>query len=324
MATPNLYLSPEAQIALTKFSTEFSEAFALGEFSNWARQFGLVDSNKYRTMFPIPVSSAGYELRQGDDRMRDLFEKSINFTPVEWEDGVKAKRSVIEAPDFIGWIGEPGRIATEGNRNPNVLIASMLESNSGAGPVLQFDGLSLFNDAHPCNVFNSGVGVFDNNRSAVAFDAAMVAGVFNYFRSIKGPNGKFAGRRPTHILVPGSMEQTAAAFFSSESMYNAILVGAGNTNLQTNNLYGGSKPKFKIEVVVADELTTAGVCYFIDANGPKPWVIQDGGAPEEIVYDMNSELYKANGFLGLKFILTQGVGAALAQSICRMHIGGSE
>jgi hypothetical protein len=319
MATPNLYLSPEAQLALTKFSTEFSESFALGAVNDWARRFGLVDSNKYRTTFPIPVSSAGYELRAGDDRMRDLFQKSITFVPAEWEDGIKARRSVIEAPDFIGWVGEPGRIALEGARNPNILIAALLEFNSGVGPVLQLDGLSLFNDAHPCNVFNSGVGTFDNNRSAAAFDAAMVEGVFNYFRSIKGPNGKFAGRKPTHVLVPGSMEQTANKFFESEQMYNAILAGASNTNLQGNNIYYK-----KLEVVVADELSTAGVCYFIDANGPKPWVIQDGGAPEEIVYDMNSELYKAQGMLGLKFILTQGVGASIAQSICRMHIGGSE
>ena len=126
MATPNSYLSVDAQLALTKFSQEFSEAFALGEFSNWARQFGLVDSNKYRTTFPIPVSSAGYELRAGDDRMRDLFEKSITFAPVEWTDGVVAKASVVEAPDFIGWLGEPARIAVEGLRNPNVLIASIV------------------------------------------------------------------------------------------------------------------------------------------------------------------------------------------------------
>ena len=319
MAQPFQYISVDAQLALTKFSQEFSEAFALGEFTNWARDFGLVDSNKYRTTFPIPVSAAGYDLRAGDDRMRDLFEKSISFNPVEWIDGVIARASVVEAPDFIGWLGEPARIAVEGLRNTNVITATMLESNAGAGPVLQFDGLSLFNDAHPCNIFASGVGTFDNNRSSAAFDAVMLTNVLNYFRSIKGPNGKFAGRRPTDVIVPGSMAQTAAAFFQNDLMYNAILAGSTNTNLAGNNIYKGA-----VNVIIADELSSAGVCYFIDRNGPKPWVIQDGGAPEEIIYDKQSELYKSQGKIGVKYVLTQGVGAAVAQSICRMHIGGAE
>lgn len=319
MAILNNYISVDAQTALTKFSTDFSETFALGEIVDWARTFGLVDSNKYRTTFPIPVSAAGYELRAGDDKMRDLFEKSISFVPVEWQDGVVARRSVVEAPDFIGWLGEPARIALEARRNPNLLIATMLESSSGAGPVLQFDGLSLFNDAHPNNIFNTGAGTFDNNRSAPLFDTSMVSGIYDYFASLKGPNGRFAGRAPTDLLVPASLYQTARKFFESEQMYNAVLASGSNTNQVSNNLYLRA-----INVVQCNELQSVGVCYFIDRNGPKPWVIQDGGEPEEIQYDLTSELYKAQGKIGVKYILTQGVGAAVAQSIVRMHIGGSE
>src|SRR5690606_8043738 len=96
--------------------------------------------------------------------------------------------------------------------------------------------------------------------------------------------------RYTDMLVHPSKEQEAKEFLESDLMRAAFLEGGvgtqKNTQLTTNNRYKGL-----INVVVADELAqVSGVdedkVYFIDRNsGAKPWIVQDGGTPEEQMFD---------------------------------------
>ncbi len=61
--------------------------------------------------------------------------------------------------------------------------------------------------------------------------------------------------------------------------------------------------------------------YFINANhGAKPWVLQDGGAPEEISYDKTSDFYKDSGRLGKKFVLLMDLIACLPHAITRVDL----
>src|SRR6188474_1783370 len=98
MATPYNLISADAQAALREFSTEFDSAFTLAPVDSWARTFGVVYNTKWKATFPIPISAAGFHVREGDDKLRDLFEKSFSLTPYEWQDGIRARTSVIEAP----------------------------------------------------------------------------------------------------------------------------------------------------------------------------------------------------------------------------------
>ena len=41
-----------------------------------------------------------------------------------------ALKDIIEAPDFIGWAKEPAAIALESRRQPNELVATLLEANA--------------------------------------------------------------------------------------------------------------------------------------------------------------------------------------------------
>jgi hypothetical protein len=136
-----------------------------------------------------------------------------------------------------------------------------------------------------------------------------------YFRSIKGPNGKPMGRRLTDLVVPAALEEAAKDFLESDLMYNATLAGTDNTQLTSNNRYKGA-----VNLIVADELTDDDEVYGIDRNGPAFAVIQDGGSPEEISFDKNSDMYKRQGMLGVSYRLMLAVGAALPHSICRATV----
>lgn len=317
MSTTLQYVSKDAVAALREFSTEFDQALALGEVQVWSKGLGrcvLVHTSKaIRTTYPIPVSAAGYVERAGDDKMRQLFEKSLDMTAREWVDGVKEKARVIEAPDFIGWASEPSRIAQEEQRMPNTLLAALLEAN----PVLDFykgtahSAKTLFHDTHPCNIFE-GSDVIDNDHGTLTGWAAVIKDFMIHFRSVKGPNGKPMGRRLTDLIVPAALETSAKEFLQSDLMYNAQLLAAGNTHAVSNNIYKGV-----VNLIVADELTDDDQVYGIDRNGPAFAILQDGGSPEEVVYDKTSDMYKDQGMVGVKYVKELAAGAALPHSIVR-------
>ena len=312
----NLYLqvTRDAQIALNEFSSAFAEALALADPVGWARQFGLVNSSRaIRTTYPIPVSAAGYRERKGDDKMRSLYEKSLSMSPIEWHDGVQALARVIEAPDFIGWAGEPGRIAREAARLPNTIVSAMLAAN----PTLEFDGKALFASDHPINVFDVAGASFDNDSTTAAINSAFFSDIKTRFRKRVGANGKRLGLQVTHLLVPPDLEQAARDALENDMIVTAVRNQADSDNVggaATNNRHKGT-----VEIVVGDELEDTDVFYALDGSaGVFPWIVQDGGAPEQIAYDKASDFYKDTGKLGLKYVLTMATAAALPHAIERI------
>jgi hypothetical protein len=238
MATPFNLVSRDAQQALTEFSQEFDAALAVADAEPWSRRFGLYNSSRsIRTTYPIPVSAAGYVERKGDDKLRSLFERSLSMSPKEWVDGVAEKAIVVEAPDFIGWAGEPARIAKEGARHPNRLVAEMLAAN----PLLAFyadeklgvaSTIRLFASNHPVNIFDSSFLTFDNDHSASAIDSTMLKAAKLRFRQRKGPNGKPMGLRVTHMLVPAAREEEAKDFLESDNLVIAVQNVGATENVQ--------------------------------------------------------------------------------------------
>jgi hypothetical protein len=142
---------------------------------------------------------------------------------------------------------------------------------------------------------------------------------------IKGANGQPMGINYTDVIVHPDWEQDAKDFLESDLMRAAFLEGGvgtqKNTQLTTNNRYKG-----RINLVVADELAgVSGVdpdkVYFVDRNsGAKPWILQDGGTPEETLFDANSEYCKRTGKVRVNYSMLMGVTAALPHAILRVDL----
>lgn len=311
-------ISRTALDALTEFSTEFDTALVAEPPSLWHKQLGgsvlLNSSNAILTKYPIPVSAAGYKERTGDDKMRQLYSKTASVYPYEWEDGVKEKAAIVRAPDFIGWAGEPGRIALEAQRLPQKRLAALLEAN----PVLEFDSQNLFDTDHPINVFGEVSGTFANTYTTdvdsgdlTTFDSKIFVRMFTHFRGIKAPNGQPMGLRLTHMVVPARWEFAARQTLTliSNPLLSATL-GSGNPVAEG----------FSFDLIVSDDLTDDDKIYGVCATGPAFAVVQDGGTPEEIRYDETSEMYKNQGMIGVKYVLSMGTAALLPHSVVRVDI----
>jgi hypothetical protein len=324
-------VSRDAAAALTVFSSEFDQALELRQVNEWARKLGaclLINSSKsIKTTYPIPVSAAKYVLREGDFVMRSLYEKSLDMSSYEWQDGFAELAKILEAPDFVGFAGEPGRVAKKTLALPNKLVAAVLAGTAsipGAAAALDFykntgySAKTLFDDAHPVNIFDSTKGSFDNNLTVAtaSLNANYIGTLQNYFSTLLDPSGEFMGLALTDVIVPPSLEQQFKIILESDLMYNATLANGSNTMQASKNIYQGA-----VNLIVAPELTGSTVFYAIDRNGPPFAILQDGGGtPEEIVYDKTSEMYKNTGKVGVKYVLSMACKAALPHAVAKITI----
>lgn len=341
MAKPLEQFSFDAQRALEQFSSAFQSSFAsVDPDSEWARAFGLVESSDQLLLtYPMSISAAGYNLRTGDDQARDMYERSLSITPVEWTDGVKVQKRRLQQNDFAvqAWTGEAAQMAIEAKRHANKLVAELLHANANLqlykDSTLGTDAaIALFSSSHQVNIFDTSKGTFKNvlagggaDFAGNAFDQAMLRAVLKHGRTgIKAANGTPRPTRYTDVIVHPDWEQDARDFLESDLMRAVFLEGGvatqKNTQLTTNNRYKGL-----INLVVADELAqVSGVdpdkIYFVDRNSrAKPWILQ-AGSQEEVMFGPDSEYCKNTGLIKVNINMLMAATAALPHSILRVDL----
>lgn len=302
-------ISSDAQRALEEFAMEFSAALIQPGVDQWAKTNGLYHvSRALKATFPIPVSAALYKEFKGDVKFRSLFEKSIELKAKTWQDGVAELRTIIEAPDFIGWGGQPAAMAAAASALLNEIVVDLLEANA----VQDFDGKAFFAGDHPYNVFDTSVGSFDNDITGAGtdFTAANLGLAKQYFRDIKAPNGKPLGLRMTHVLAPAALEETVRSVLDQDLVVQAI----GSTFGAVDNRHKGS-----VVPIFSDELTDDSKWYPLALNKPGmyPWICMDEGTPEEIRHDPDGHFYKTTLKVGLAYILRGNAGLALPHCVQR-------
>lgn len=305
-------VSVDAQIRLTEFREDFALAYTqeVTPEDEWAKTLGLyMPSKALKTKFPIPVSAAGYKEFEGDIRYRSLFEKSFELVPKTWQDGFAELASVVEAPDFIGWLRQPEAMAAAARSLPNEIIAAALEANAAHA----LDGLAFFHASHPYNILDASVGTFANTFTGggtAASTTALQTAKTN-MRKVKAANGKPMGLRLTHVLCHSSDEETWRNILERD----LIIESNGANNFGTVN----NRHKGTVKLIVSDQLTVAGQWYALGLNKPGmfPWVLQDTGSPETIIQDKNDALYKKELKVGMASILRGNGGLALPHCIHR-------
>lgn len=329
---PYQLISRDAQIALTEFRQEFAEAFAGAPPELVAGELGLgvTVAPGAEVRFPIPVSAAGYHLFTGDVKYRALAERSLKIKPLLFQDGVEELARVIEAPDFIGWAGEPGRIALAAQHLPNQLIAQLLEGRVddaaavGSPGACDLDGINFFDGTkfsdgtHPFNIFKESVGAFGNNftKAGVGFSTTPSIEVLEYaaqsFRRIKNPSGLPGGYKLTHIVAPPEQEMLWTKVITQNLLVQSL--DAGATFGSVDNVWKG-----RVKLLILDNLKDTGKFYTVSGNktGCYPWMYASEGAPEEIIRDKTDSKYKDTLKVGVAYILAAAGGLALPHTIQR-------
>lgn len=342
-AIPFEQVSKDAQTALTEFNESFMLALAQTPSEPWAAELGFsLVSDALRTKFPIPVSAAGYREFQGDIKYRSLFERSVDVIPRTWVDGVAELAKIIEAPDFIGWAGEPERMSMAALTLENELIGQLLASNPASweandGSISFLHSVdpaapSFTAGKHPYNIFDPKIGGFDNDFTGATLPSHQNLQIAKTrFRRLLAANGKPLGLRLTHILAPPAQEEIWRNILEQDLIIQALPLtttpgdGSGTTFGAVNNRHKGT-----VKLVIADELggnytypdgsTGSDLKWYplaLNKAGAWPWASQKGATPEVIIRDKSSDFYKSTLKVSYGSIIEAGFAPALSQLIQR-------
>lgn len=345
MASPYSLVSRDAADRLREWSDEFRQALVLGEFVTWASTFGFLRStDALRTTFPIPIDAAGYKELKGDITFRKLYERSLSMISKKWFDGIQTRAELVEGNDFLDWGGAPARMATEWQRFPQVQVALMLALNSYDGPLLDLyrdpdsqtaSTRKLFATDHPFNVLDSTVGTFDNTLDttlAKIADGTLVENLNDKFRLIKGPNGQDLGLKMSggNFLIPGTLENPFKKFLEQDTLIRAVVgatPGVAVAAVTQNNIWAKTVG-YTVGIELVQPASGGALGNYLYAfSAPKPgmypWVVQQGSAPEEILHDKTSEMYKRSLEIGVAYVGQMNVAGCLPQGIIRVHVTDS-
>jgi hypothetical protein len=259
---------------LTEYSFEFEQVYQ-AQPGSWAEAMGMVRlSNMILTRFPMSASSALFRKLVGDMQYRRLAEKFMQVTvPDPWQDGVREKAEILEAPDFTGWGMEPSNLAIDAAALPNRAVAAALAAAKTA-TTWEDDyagGKFFFDAAHETNPVEANGTTYKNLYTTFGLTTDNIDTIWTDVRKIKAANGSTPrGLRLGGVMVPSAMERSAKRLLESDR----ILVPSGSSTA-TVERYNDVK-ELGLKVIVCDELTEDGVWYpFLSQPGVGvPWIIQ--------------------------------------------------
>ena len=351
MSQPYFQVSRDSARALEEFSDQFRSALVLNEPDQWddlGLSYTLAKAAGTAT-FPLPIDAAGYKEFEGDIKYRRLYNRSLSFRTKQWSDGVEEQSVVIENDQFSGWADAPGNMAREWKRLPLLMLASMLQGPTPAsvapaayvGPLLDLyrdrdsntaSTINLFSASHLCNVFDSGVGTFNNlitTTHAQIANGTFFDQLFSYSQSVLGANGKplnvtFEGSK---FLLPTSLTREFKKLLEQDTLVTAVsnagaqyaTAGVVAAAIRKNVDFGHVTAQTVREFSVANGWDQ---CFFVVLGGNPslyPWVALQDSAPEERLFDKSSEFYKNSGKVKIGYLGNANVGAAMPHRIVRVQ-----
>jgi phage major head subunit gpT-like protein len=195
---------------------------------------------------------------------------------------------------------------------PDYLMRDTLQAN----PV-GFDGVTFFNDAHPVNVNDAGLGTQDNNFG-LALTANNYNSVWTAMANFKGDNGEAMGIMPNLLVVPPQLQYEAKTILHADYFASPTIGGmTGQVGAAQNVLKGSA------ELLIVPELANqATTWYLFDTTKPiKPLIFQQRQAPQFVYRNQPTD---DNVFWNKEFIFgvdARGVGGVSLWFLAAKSVG---
>jgi len=253
------------------FEKRFGEAYAAQEPALMPLATEVTSSTKSNTYGWIAQQ---VRLRQwlGPRVAQNLSEHSYTLANEPFEGTVELDRDDIEDDNLGIFEGQAiPQLAEAAAKHPDERIADVLTSNP-----LAFDGLSLFNGAHPD--FNGGT--YDNDH-ALALNATNIEAIKAIAAQYVGEDGQPLEVNYDTIIVPPQLSFTAFQILNSAS-YASLVTGEGAGSVAIDNQLQGA-----LNVIVSQRLAgSSGTWYLADLSKTiKPLLRQVRKAPEFVSRD---------------------------------------
>lgn len=219
------------------------------------------------------------QMRQwiGPRHIHNVATRGRSMTALPFEETIAIDKYKLEDDQFGLYTPAVQMLAYQAAKYPDSLLAAKIIENPTC-----FDGVSFFNDAHPVDVdagAGGPLGSYDNSLG-LALTGTNFGIARATMRGFKGRDGRAMGIRPTTLVVPPSLEDTAQRIMTSDYLASFLMgsTTAGNVAAEPN-IYKGA-----CEVLVVDELEVAPTTwYIVDNSKPiKPFLFWQRKAPEMV------------------------------------------
>lgn len=257
--------------ALEIFDERYLMAIGAVQPQTWASELGEVSTTpSLETKYPMTMLSLKYiEARDQRGKFKTIGERIVDLTVAEYSDGVEVELVKLLANAYVArqWADAPARLLQAEQQFVLRTLADMLVANS---ETCGWDGLTLFNDAHPCNPTEAGSATFDNLQ-ATTKDVANLANIeaeITAMLEVLDENGDPLNIVPDTIIVPRQKWQSLRNLLKQDF----VPTPAGTATMR--NPYNDSV----LNVVRANQLSDNNDWYLADSamisQGIVPWTAQ--------------------------------------------------
>lgn len=293
--------------ALREFDDRYIAGAGAGPVPSWATDLGdFVPTNAPMLTFPISALGLKFQKSSGQNRFKDMSEKSFDVKAEEFDEGIIAKlKDILEQIyAYRKWLNGPERLKIAEARFRNRQIATLLEAGVSTAC---WDGVNFFSATHPRNFAKPSLGTFSNYQAttkSVLVIENILAEIEAYEANAFDETGELVDSTVDTIIVHRSkrlrlLAELGKEFIREDNGTNDVMV----SNPLFSGVPKGNGQKGLLTVVSPPELSNTEDWCVMDAAGAKadhlpPWlsIRQTVAASLEMrEYNEDSELFRDSG-----------------------------
>lgn len=209
---------------------------------------------------------------------QNLSEHAYTLVNKTFEGTVEVDRDDIEDDNLGVYTGVMmPQLGEATKKHPDILVKTLIQANTAIG----FDGVTLFNDAHPTFDKTGATPTYDNLFAGLALTADNFNTVWSAMASYVGEDGLPLGVMPNLLIVPPQLKLAALTIMNG-SLYSPITGQAGAGAIAIENPLKGWA-----QVLVVPELANAPTTWYLadTSKAIKPFVFQNRRKPNFVARD---------------------------------------
>jgi hypothetical protein len=300
--------------AFVQFDRRLQTAWLERAASSWMMTPGLIMPNVMpygaaEVRMTIPTALLEFAEKKTDTVFAELSAKERSYKwGKKYELAVSEDAEKIARDDFTGWpyLAEESAVVRE-DLWISKTVAVFNDNPTG------WDGLSLFHATHLNNLVDTSAGTQSNITGSSAYSATNLRAAITLFNGHKNLRGGIMGWEPDTIIFGTDIK---------ESVLRDVM--PGRTGPSSSNATDEFRGRFK-NMIYIPQLTTGTDWFLAKLGGSGMWApivrsIGNGGDLERIAYGQDSELFRNDQKLGMKWIERLTVQAGLYQAIHKFQV----
>jgi phage major head subunit gpT-like protein len=259
----------------TAFNMRFQQGFQRTK-PWWSELSTLVPSGTSSETYAWLKEIPGFREWVGERHAHELVSRGQVLANKPYELTVKVPRDAVEDEQLGIYSSNFEMMGMAAAKWPDKVLAAAIKAGTTA---LAFDGQPFFHASHPVDMDNPSKGTYSNNKPGFALTPENYGAARAEFRARVNDAGEPMGIRPSLLVVPPQLEDTANRILTNDRLIRAVTSGSVSGVSEDNNIY-----KNTAKPLVIEELADQPDTWYLLANDMpiRPFIWQLRRAPNMV------------------------------------------